>query len=360
MKNPIGNLSSNAIYAKVHAMQADLLKAEDYEALLHCNKISELGSYLKMHTAYADCFLNINTNQLHRARLEMLVQKSLLTRIAALCAFEKRLGQELHTLLLLRADINYILLCADYFESAAAGDFVYELPPFFQENTMLSLEKLHKARTPQDLLLAVEGTIFAQPVTQVLKSSNGFSISVLENRLYDLLYRKAQAFANAHFRGKEKEQILEVFRMRADMKMLESICRQKSYYHADLSLQNDSFFHTDVSTFSREDLGSMLAAANVDDVLDVVKNSKYGKYVTDKEEVIERKTQWIELCMLQKNLRFSTSPTLCMISFIGILENESRNLTHIIEGIHYHVPANDIFDQLIQVGKSNSFGKECI
>ena len=49
-------------------------------------------------------------------------------------------------------------------------------------------------------------------------------------------------------------------------------------------------------------------------------------------------------------VRFSTFPSVVMMSYVALAENEAENLTHIIEGIRYNIPPEEISRLLIGVG----------
>ena len=160
---------------------------------------------------------------------------------------------------------------------------------------------------------------------------------------------QAKEMIENDFSGQARTQLLDFFRMRADMKTVESIYRQKQYFRADLIPQNGSFFSSKVTSFTPSELEEMLHAETAQAVLNTVCKTRYGKYLPPDEGIIERKTQLLQLKINQKNMRYSTCPPLVMLSFIGIAENEARNVTHIIEGIRYHLPPAEIAAHLIRL-----------
>ena len=50
----------------------------------------------------------------------------------------------------------------------------------------------------------------------------------------------------------------------------------------------------------------------------------------------------------RKNLLFSTAPEVVMFSYIGILENETKNIVMITEGVDYALPPEEISEFLIR------------
>jgi len=348
MGKAISKLSANAILAKAHAMYADKLSAADYEALANCRTVNEAAGYLKTHTAYGTAFSSLANVRFHRARLEATVNKYMQSRISSLCICERALGQPLYRLLLLRADIECIVLCADYLDSDSVGEYAVYLPAFFRDNAEVDVTVLERARCPKELFAGLRGTRYEPLVEKMANGTTPFSVPILENILYDYLYMQARKIISENFSGKEKNDLLDFFRMRADMKTVESIYRQKRYFHTELLPQDGSFFHSQVTSFTQAELEEMLHAPNAEAVLSTVRKTRYGKYLTDSGDIIERKTQMLQLCFNEKNMRYSTCPQVVMFSFIGILENEAQNVKHIIEGIRYGLSPEEILNYLIQ------------
>lgn len=349
MGKAISSLSANAISAKAHAMYAELLTAADYDALVACRSVTEAAGYLRAHTAYAQVFSALPNGKVHRVRVEAAVNRQMQERIASLCSFARSLGQDLYRIFLLRADIDCILLCADYLDSDSVGEYAVHLPPFFRDNAEVDVTVLERARCPEDLYRGLRGTRYAPLAAKMENSVAGFSVPTLENILYEYLYTQAKEMIEHDFSGQARTQLLDFFRMRADMKTVESIYRQKQYFRADLIPQNGSFFSSKVTSFTPSELEEMLHAETAQAVLNTVCKTRYGKYLPQDEAIIERKTQLLQLKINQKNMRYSTCPPLVMLSFIGIAENEARNVTHIIEGIRYHLPPAEIAVHLIRL-----------
>ena len=114
--------------------------------------------------------------------------------------------------------------------------------------------------------------------------------------------------------------------------------------------QEGGYFSSCVTSFTPKEMEAMRRAPNAEAVLETVAATRYGKYLPRDDSIIERKTQLIMLHM--KNMRYSTCPQLVMLSFIGIAENEAHNVTHIIEGIRYGLPPEEILSHLIRIDKT--------
>lgn len=176
-----------------------------------------------------------------------------------------------------------------------------------------------------------------------------FSVQILENVLYNYLYTEASSIiCEKYKKGKKRDELLDFFRMRSDMKTIESIYRLKKYYGSGSDIHTGSFFNSGITSFSEKELASLLAASSPDEVLELLKKTRYGKYLPAGDMVIERKTAIMQLRINEKQLRYSTHPETVFLSYVGIMENEMQNVTHIIEGIRYSLPPEEIMKYLIK------------
>ncbi len=343
LQQTISSLSQNAVLAKARAMYADILTREDYMRLAACRTVGEAANYLKTHTAYGETIASLQNVKFHRARLEATLKRYMLTRVGSLCSFEKALGQPIHRILLYKYEIDYILLCADHLDSDSVGVYSIELPAFFKKHSELDPLALERARKPADLVAALQGTYYAPIVEKAVNGQTDFSVQVLENTLYADFYARGAEIIRKNFSKKEREELLDCFRLPADVKMIESVYRLKRYFRQS----NGGFFDTSVTAFTEAQHNALRTAQSADAVLEILQGSCYGRYFPSEGMAIEQKTQAMELRVHEKNIRFSTRPEVVMLSYIGILENEIRNITHIAEGIRYALPAEEITAYLV-------------
>ena len=55
----------------------------------------------------------------------------------------------------------------------------------------------------------------------------------------------------------------------------------------------------------------------------------------------------LPLRLVQKWLRFSTDPTLVMLCYVWLAQCEVQDLDHIIEGVHYKLPPEEVQSLLV-------------
>ena len=343
----ISSLADNAILAKSRAMTCDILTAEDYTALINCRNLSETVSYLKTSTVYANAISSVSSVNLYRSRIEAEIRKFNLERTANLASFENAIGQKMHEIIFLSYDVNLILSCANHLDSNSVSDFSLFTHKAYFKNSQLDPIALEKATSFDEFYDALSGTRFQRPL-DIFKNGNAvFTITSLENVLYQYLCSETKRVIKKNFDGNDEKKLLEIFKMKYDFKMLESIYRMKKYFPNE-ALDFTNIFYAGLSSFTPEQTLNLMNSKNTEELFRVLKKSEYGKFLDGQNiDRIERFTHTALYKTNLKNLRFSVIPEVVMFSFIGLLENETENLIHIIEGVRYELAPDETAKFLI-------------
>lgn len=343
----ISSLSDNAILAKSRAMTCDLLKAEDFSAVMNSRNLSELVGYLKNRTVYSKAISSLSGMNIYRERIEAEIRKFNLERTANLASFENAIGQNMHQVVYLNYDVSLILSCADHLDTNTVSDFSLFTPKAYFKNSQLDPIALEKAMSFDEFYDALKGTRFQKPLDIFKNGKAVFTITGLENALYGYVCSEIKKIVKKGLDDSASKELLEHFEMKSDFKMIESIYRMKKYFPQE-TLDFGSIFYTGLSAFSPEEIKTLINAKNADELFSLLKKSKYGKYLdSDLKDRIELCTHNALFKINRKKLRFSVNPEVVMFSFIDLLENETKNLIHIIEGVRYELGPEEIAKFLI-------------
>lgn len=343
----ISSLASNALLTKSRAMNSYALTSEDYHSLANCRSLNEVAGYLKSNTVYEQAVDVLFGSDIYRSRLEAEIIKFNNTRIAQLASFEKAIGQKLHEIIYLDYDIALILNSANHLDTNEVGDYSRLTPRAYFRFSQLKPDALETATSFEEFYEALSDTQYKKPLDIFVAGKQEFSITALENVLYKYIYGKIKEIVKKNYSGKEQREILELLEAKADFIMLESIYRMKRFFPNEaLTLNNISY--SGFSAFTLAQIEQMLSAKSTQELLALFKKSRYGSYFDEKlYSQIELCTRHAFQKMNKKSLRFSTVPEVTMFSFIGILENETQNLIHIIEGVRYGIEPEEIMNFVI-------------
>jgi len=345
------SFSSNAILAKSKAMYGRRLTEQNYNDLLNCRNVSEVATYLKARTSYSDIFEGIATAAIHRGRLEDMLKKRLLRQYTSLCRYEKSIGQNFYKYFIVKNDITQILNCVRLLYAGHPGDYLFSMPAFFNDHTELDLFKLASITSFADLLDALDGSDYKEILEPFEKTfHDNRSNLYIEAALYRYFYDQVSELTIEKLKGKHLERILDVFRIQSDMRTIVNIYRLKRFLNADDDLLRQ-FMIPDISNLKKKQLAQLINAPTAEEVLKRLNLTPYGRLLEKIDfNYIEGATQKILYSWNLKTFRFSSDPTVVMFCYISLAENEINNITHIIEGVRYNVPADEIREMLIGAG----------
>lgn len=344
----IAALSANALLAKARAMHGDILTPADYHEMISCRSVNELANYLKTHTAYASVFRELPSVRIHRARLEAALRRYTLSRTASLASLEKALGGSLYKILLLQYDMNLLVTCAEYLDSDTIGEFFMFAPEFYKKNSALPLLPMERARSFEELYAALSETPYRRLLDVFQNGSIPFDVQALENLAQEFFFMQSEQIIRDGFAAETQKELLKHLRTDADLTTIEGLYRLKTFFpqadptRAGLSLRT-------ATAFSPKEREALTAATTPAELTAHLQHSAYGRILDfSAPDIIERKTRKARMEIYEKQLRFSTHPQITMLSFIGILQNERTNLTHIAEGIRYGLAPEEIAAFLVQ------------
>ena len=343
----ISSLASNALLTKSRAMNAKTLTAEDYSSLSSCRSLYDVVNYLKANTVYDEAVDVLLGSKIYRARIEAEIKRFNNRRVADLASFEKAIGLKMHEIIHMEYDVRLILSCANHLDTREVSDFSMMIPSSYFKHSLLKPESLEMAMSLDEFYAALEGTPYQKALDIFRLGTMEFSITQLENALYQFIYSQSKALVKKNYSGDDEQEILALLKAKSDFKMLESIYRMKKYFPGE-TLSFNNVFYSGFSAFSQNEISRMLECGSTDKLLELFSHSDYGKYFEGNTSApIEHRTRLALLKFYSKQLLFSTVPEVTMFSYIGILENETVNLINIIEGVRYELTPEDILDIIV-------------
>lgn len=342
----IASLSANALLSKSRAMYGKRLTAENYAEMMNCRTVSELASYLRTKTGYGEAFADLPAKRITRARLEAVVRRRMLQQWESLCRFQKGIGGSLYIYFILKNDIEFILSAVLYIDSQLLPERLLYIPQYFAEQSELDYLQIARAKTLPELFEGLRGTRYEKTVAP-FTSVQQPNYSLLENALYGYLYEQILSAAKKDFKGRQLEEILDLFRLQSDMATIESLYRVKKYFKNSAAAQG-CIFTGPLTAFDKKTMDLMLSASDESALSEIVKKTPYGKvFSMESGNAIEEQTGKMGHLREKKCLRYSDNPTAVMLSYVFILRDEVANIVHIAEGIRYGLPPAEIERMLI-------------
>lgn len=347
--------ASNAILAKSRALYGRRLTGQDYQQLMNCRDLPEVITYLKSRTAYDRALEGADPTRVRRAELEVRLRQNLFEQYGALCRYERNIGHDFYRYFILKAEVR--ALSNRLQELAVPGIEalqLYQMPDFIRRHTKLNMTALASARDLEGLAAAVEGTVY-HPILTGFVEKAGFvldkdSVLQIQAALDQLIYNTMENLVQKKLHGAARKDMDYLLRRKSDLSAIVHMHRLKEMNHADRAYLLPRLA-VGCSNMSQKQLLYLMDATDSEDFVHRLARTPYaseffGSPFTHVEDAVQR----LDYRWHLKRLRFSTDPSVVMFCYIFLAENELTNLTHIIEGVRYHLPPEKIAPLLVGVG----------
>lgn len=337
--------ASNAVLAKARALYGQRLTPADYRALAECRTMPELADALKAKPLYTAALADITPGTARRANLEVDLRKSIFDRYASLCRFEMSAGENVYRYFILSCDLDEITTWLRYLDSGRPGDYLFVLPDFLQKHTQLNLYALANARSIEDLLRVLQGTPYGAalaPLAEMEMSSGVLAQAapLLEKLRHEALVSLASK-PKARLLSSSEPTVRSYLEWECDCTMITNAARMKRIGMEPAQIR--AALLLDCTALTKEQWDSLLSAPDLPAFHKALAKTTYGfalaaeQYTHLREGFEKVRFRWC-----RKWLRFSTDPTVVMLCYIFLAKDEVLSLNHIIEGVHYGLPAADI------------------
>lgn len=339
----------NAIMAKSRAVYGKRLTGNDYESLLSCTCVSDITSYLRSTAAYSETLKNVPTTDISTGHLEFLVRKNKFEIFSRLSRYEMAFGQELYNYFVKSDEISCILFCirniilGKTYENAVSDTQRYTGK---QDSHISSLTNVHSF---EELIAALDGTPYRKIVEDCHKSGSDDYVDYeceFNNYFKEYEYQLVRKTCGAG------SKLMKLLNTKADTEFINNLLRIKKFYSVSSDRILRSVTPVHLTNFTQKEIKALLGAQSVEDVLSVLKTTRYKDYAyeIENEDYAEQAIAKLNYKTYKYRLRFSGEPSEVLFCFMFLIENEVSNLIHIIEGVKYKMDSESIRNMLIGVG----------
>lgn len=348
---PLPSKASNAVLAKARALYGRRLVQQDYARLAACRTMTELAAALKALPLYAPALAGVNPVFAHRTQLEAQLRQSIFDRYDSLCRFDMSAGDSVYRYFSLSCEVDEIMTCLRCIDSGSPDEYLFKLPDFLQQRTVVDLYKLAHATDLPGLMHALAGTPYAKLLAPLLRPSAETARGLLvqaEPLLQDYRHKALVALAPGTQASAYRAQpgVRQYIELECDVAALSNAARLIRM-HAPVQTVSAAA-RRDCTALSAAQWQDLLASRDVPAFKQVLGNTPYGPQLAKYQYgVLKEGLQKYQYDWCRKWLRFSTDPTLVMLCYVFLARSEVVNLNHIIEGIHYAMPADAILPLLV-------------
>lgn len=332
----MGNLLEySGIVTKVRAMQANLLKPEQYEEIAELHNVTEVVSYLKNLPAYHDYLSDMDEALLHRGDIEKILVQSLYGDYTKLYRFSGLEQRRFLKLYIKRYEVELIKYCFRIIINHYQEPFDLNYKkPFFDRYSNISIERLITARTTDELILNLKGTEYYTPLHKI-QGKAAVTLFDYDLALDQYYFLSVWSDRKRALRKKELELYTKDCGSNIDLLNIQWIYRAKKYYE----LSNADIYALLVPIHYRlraDTTKQLVEAASPDEMISVLENTFYGKHYDLRQNLTleQMYTDCLEH-LYTIDLRRNPYSIAAVNTYLFRKEQELNKLTTVMECIRY-------------------------
>ncbi len=341
--------SDKAMLAKVRARFGRRLTVKNYEELCSLSSVSDVASYLKKHPHYNKALVTIDAIHVHRGQLEAVLRRDVFDQYAGLAGFEPGADNEFYNYVVLRSEVDQIITMLRLIQAGSPENYLLILPNYLIKYASFDLEKLGRATSFDELLAVLEHTPY-YPILRRHRTANKklIDLTACEQALMTHYYHTVFGLIEGHFGAGEQEELRRMLMLHIDIQNLTYVYRLKRFFKTPHEQIRKALLNFD--TPSKRVIENMILAESPGELTNALMGSRYHsdrKLNPDNPDYIEALTGRKEYDLALRNIHFSSSPAVVLMSYMTHLEQEIDNITNIIEGIRYELSRDEIHHMLI-------------
>ena len=216
-----------------------------------------------------------------------------------------------------------------------------------QQRCCIDLYALAKATGLDGILAAVAGTPWEKVLAPLrnARADRGLTAQA-EPLLQDCRHKRLVALAPAGHGPAAEPGLRELIELECDTSAVSNAARLIRIGAPDSAVRSAA--RRDCTALTAAEWEYLLAARDLAEFKARFARTKYGpllghhEYSVLKEGFFHYRCDWCK-----KWLRFSTDPTLVMMCYVWLARCEVQDLDHIIEGVHYKLPPEELKPLLV-------------
>jgi len=333
---------------KIRGMKGKMLTQEDFSLMMDKKSVKDVALYLKDSTYYKEALEDMNADEIHRGRLEVLLYRAVVKdalKIAKhLTGKEKKIYRYVYRKLEIE-DIKKMLRTLSMNQPLSSLD---RSTMFVSRYSKIDFNDSLEAKDIPALIETFKDTNFYVILKPLLTSTGDLDLFTAEMSL-DMYYYNRTAKQMKKIAAEGDREILEdMFGREADFKNLYWIYRAMKHYGIPKEMIRRYIipFHYKVK---ENTLNELLEAKNVDALIGMINKTYYGKYIDFSLETVE--IQYLNHMhkIQEKSMRMEPFSIAPIIGYMFLKEMEVHNITNIVEGIRYSIQPDAIRQYLVSV-----------
>ena len=321
----------SGLSTKVRAMSGKLLTQEDYQQLGSLSSVPEVIAFLKKKPSYAQLLEKEDERSLHRGRAEGLIMQSLFMDFSRLYRFSSLDQRRFLDGFFMRYEISCLnMIIRSIMTQGERLVDTEEYREVFERHSQIPLAQASSADTMESLIAALSGTPYKKVISDVY-GSNSRELFDYELALDVFFFDRFWKLIKKDLKEEDQEVIARSVGTYIDALNLTWVYRAKKYYRMSAA-EVYALIVPIHYRLTREQVRQMAEAADENELLAVVKNTKYGKYLDGEEQLnLERCMEKMQEAVHSVLLRRKPYSAACLDVYLYRKERETRKIITAME-----------------------------
>lgn len=344
----MSQMANKAMISKSKSIYGTFLKADDYKKLMGLRSVGDIVSYLKKHPHFSNILKDVSEHTVHRGQLELLIRKNHFEHILKLIHVIYSKDLPYYELSILKQEHELLLSVIRTMISDDPEDLRGKIPYFFDMHTGLDLARILKAENFDDLLSALESSIYYEMLkpfqVKDLQQVRYLDIEFkLESYYYDEVFKRIDLY----YKGALNKALKDIYYTKIELLNIIKIYRLKKFYQSDpITIKN--LLVMKHSRMRESKWMSLIDVQNPNELLSYLSKSDFQYFKNEKDYVyVEYYAGKIRYELAKKYMYFATEVPKVFTAFMTLSDIQIENITNIIEGIRYQIPEHDMQQMLI-------------
>ncbi len=330
---------------KIRVMKGRMLTIDDYNNMMLKRNVKEVALYLKNNTYYKNDLIDLDENDVHRGKLEVLLYRAVVRdalKIAKhLTGNEKKIYRYIYRKLEVE-DIKKMLRTLQMGESLTVLD---KATLFVSRYSKINFNKSLEAHSISELVDSLSSSNFYGILKPLITKDGEIDNFTAEMVLDDYYFQKSIKQVRKMERGKDKELLEEMFGLEIDFKNIFWIIRAKKSYNLSKEMIH-RFVIPSYYKLRKDVLEQMINTTTMEQLYKLAEQTFYSKIIDFRQDKVEYQFLNYMHKIQQRSMRTEAYSIAPVIGYMYLKELEVQNITNIIEGIRYDLDHDSIHHYL--------------
>lgn len=326
---------------KIRVMKGRMLTEDDYDNMMKKTSVRDVALYLKNQTYYNKDLDELDENDVHRGRLEVLLYRSAVRDALKIAKHLNGKEKKIYRYIYRKQEVEDI---KKMLRTLAMGRELTSLDRatlFVSRYSKIDFNVSLEAKNINQLVESLRKTNFYPLLNPLIDKNGKINIFTAEMLLDEYYYQKSMKQVRKMASEKDKELLEEMFGLEIDFKNIFWILRAKKFYKLPKEM-----IHRYIIPFfykvRKEVLDTMIDTNDLDHLYKLIAETFYARTIDFSQDKVEYQFLTYMQKIQQRRMRnesFSIAP---IIGYMYLKELEVLNITNIIEGIRYGLQQDEI------------------